>query len=132
MQQRFGGSLAPPLSVEDCEKYMGVAKEAHPQVAEAMATLAALVIAHKEQCSPSTAKGTPHKSGTGLMVPLYPDTVKTLDPHMPWPEELKMMGEIFDKIDPVEEEDLRNAAHHLLWYANELNIGREPMTCDLL
>lgn len=53
---------------------------------------------------------------------------------IPWPRELKTMGEVLDQLpsNTSEQKELRDAAYHLLWYANELCRDREPLTKDVL
>ncbi len=63
---------------------------------------------------------------------LTPDLVDKMSDAVPWPYELKAMGELFAKLDPAAEKELRDACHHLLWFATELSLNREPLTADKL
>lgn len=65
------------------------------------------------------------------IVPLEQDHAQQLYDLIPWDYELDAMAKLFETI-PTEEKHLRDAAHHLLWYAKELNLDREPLTADRL
>jgi hypothetical protein len=123
-----GGSFAPPLTAEKLVRFRELAQQAGPQPAEAMEKLCQMVEAH-QRLAPATEGGKPHSSGMGVIIPLKEETVAALDQHVPWREELQMYANWFEQI-PVGE--LRDAAHHLLWYAWELYFDREPMTTDKL
>jgi hypothetical protein len=80
----------------------------------------------------STGDGKPHPSGRGVIVDLDKSIADALWEHIPWDDELKAFAALFDKLDPVAEANLRNAAFHLLWHAKELELDREPITTDKL
>jgi hypothetical protein len=61
--------------------------------------------------------------------PLEDEAAAVLWDAVPWPRELKAMGEVFAEI-PADRRELRDAAHHLLWHAVELAMDREPLTSD--
>lgn len=130
-QTYIGGSFAPPLTPAKLKQYVELAADASPQVTEAMAVLADAVEAYWKH-KPSKQAGTAHPSGRGFIVPLEPETIKALDSAVPWNEELEMYAKVFDRIDPVAQRDLRNAAFHLLWFGRELFLDREPITADKL
>ena len=48
---------------------------------------------------------------------------------LPSTEQLRECGERFDRLPRGE---LRDAAFHLLWFATELSLGREPITNDTI
>ena len=123
-----GGSFAPPLTESVISDYRGLVKKAEPQVAEAMQKLLDCVDVWWE-LPESTEKSSKHESGRADVTPLDEKTKKTLWDHIPWTDELRMYAGLFDRIDPSQKE-LRDAAHHLLWFAFELDLDREPLTLD--
>jgi hypothetical protein len=132
MQPRVGGSFAPPLDADKLAAYRELAEGAGGAVGYTMLQLCAMAEAFLEH-PPAKGAGTPHPSGAPIaMVPLSKETVEALDPHVPWPHECDAMAQLFEGIDPAGQRDLRNAAHHLLWYARELTLDRRPLTADLL
>ena len=48
----------------------------------------------------------------------------------PWMAELDRYAMLFDELHPVGQRDLRNCAHHLLWFCKEICSDREPLTMD--
>lgn len=131
LEPRKGGSFAPPLTEETIKKYRVLAESAPAQVKDGMGVLLVLACEHRKHPE-SAAVGTPHPSGRGVMVPLAVAVADAIDPFTPWDDELRMFGDVFGRIDSVEHKELRDAAHHLLWYAKELSLGREPITTDKL
>lgn len=72
--------------------------------------------------------------GTYEIKSLQSDHIVLLDSTTPWMRELKTLSNesatgVFDKLP---NDDLRNAAFHLLWHAMELSLDREPCTNDKL
>lgn len=132
-QQRFGGSFAPPLSDDLLAQYRARAEALEPQspIRDAMLKLLAACEVWWE-LPESNGSGRPHASGKGVIIDLEPEHVLALWDHVPWDWELKAYGILFDKIDPVGERDLRDAAYHLLWHGWELYLDREPLTADKL
>jgi hypothetical protein len=126
-----GGSFAPPLDPGKLIAYRKLAGGAEPRVQHALNELCDMVEAfHKHPRS--KRQGTPHPSGVGLMVPLEKEVAAAIDAHVPWADECESLKQVFGAIDPVGQKELRDAAHHLLWYAIELERGRQPMTSDQL
>lgn len=72
------------------------------------------------------------KEVRGIEQPLQPEQVESLWDTTPWMRELVAMEPILDKINPQSEKELRNAAFHLLWFAKEITLDREPMTTERL
>lgn len=62
--------------------------------------------------------------------PLEQEHVKALDAVTPWDTECTLMGQLFDRIKG--DDNLRNAAFHLLWFTKEITRDREPMTLEVL
>lgn len=131
VQPRIGGSFAPPLDAEGLKKYRELAESAEPRTRDAMLSLCDMVKAH-HSLPKSKKAGSVHPSGSGVIVPLEDKAIEDLDPHVPYEDECRLLGELFDKIDAGRQKELRNAAFHLLWFANELTRDREPMTSDKL
>jgi hypothetical protein len=117
-EQAKAGSAAKAITPAKLKEYREQAASADPQVREYMEELAAAVSAYHKAAD----KGEP-------AAVLSPALQKALDPALPWPEQFNAYAAVFDRIDPVNAKPLRTAAHHLLWYANELaNVGRNPAT----
>jgi hypothetical protein len=138
---RFGGSFAPPLDADNVKSYRELAEggDVSPQVADAMGVLIKMVETHLDRPAPKAAKGKgkaaepagmPHPSGLGTIVDLPEEEVERLWDVVPWQEEVTMYGQVFDRIDPAKEKPLRDAAFHLLWFAQELTMDRAPITSD--
>lgn len=132
--QRIGGSFAPPLTDELLAAYKAMIEALPPQsqIRDAMARLLACCEKWWELPDSIGTEARAHPSGLGTIVPLEAVHQKALWEHIPWPEELEHFGVLFDGIDPVAEKPLRDAAHHLLWHAKELELDREPLTADKL
>lgn len=126
--RHVGGSFAPPLTREMLVSFKAMAANAPSQIGDAMTVLINCVDRH-HCCPPSKLKGSPHASGRGLHVPLEEHVEAALEAHIPWPEEMAMYAALFGKL---EQGPLCHAAHHLLWYVKELDLGREPITTDKL
>lgn len=125
---QIGGSFAPPLTDELLAAYHAQALEATEEVRDAMLKLHALA-AQWWELPESTGDGKPHPSGRGFVVALDEPIAKQLWDAIPWTRELDMMAALFETL-PVGA--LRNAAFHLLWFAKELDLDREPLTSDKL
>lgn len=126
---RVGGSFAPPLTDKNLSAYRDLAAAAPAQIGEAMTRLADMVAGYRA-VPPTVAGVEPHPSGVGSIRKLAEDTVKRIWDLVPWKEELDMMAGLFDRLDPVTQKAIRDAAYHLLWYAYELFLDREPITKD--
>lgn len=129
--QHVGGSFAPPLTDELLTRYAAVATQAEPQVADALNALLKCVRAWWE-LPESTAAGSPHPSGRGMIVELEKGVASSLWPLIPWGHEIAAIQGLFDKLpsDTDAQKALRNAAFHLLWHVIELDKDREPITND--
>jgi hypothetical protein len=130
---RYGGSFAPPLSDELLNSYKTMI-DALPAsaVKDAMATLHNCCSKWWELPESVGAPGKPHPCGVGIIVDLDRPIAEALDEHIPWPHELEAMKGLFEQISPASQKELRDAAHHLLWHAIELERDREPLTNDKL
>ncbi len=135
--RHVGGSFAPPLTVPELERYHDLALTAEPEVRDAMTRLCEMTEAylsvkvHKPDGKDVPAPVRFHPSGYGEIKALPGDAVQTLDPHVPYARELEYLKGLFDTI-PAAQKALRDAAHHLLWYAAELCLDRHPITTDTL
>jgi hypothetical protein len=128
----LGGSFAPPITDEKLAAYKALAASAPQRVRTAMEELIAAVDAWWALPESSKA-GSKHPTGVGAIVPLEDDHVQKLWDVVPWDYELAPLSNsqgtgVFDDLTG----DLRNAAFHLLWFANELTKDREPITADKL
>lgn len=124
----YGGSFAPPLDAAGVAAYRALAASAGGYVGEAMSALCDMVEVFR-QTPDSPLEGVPHRSGVGLVVPLEAAEVARIWDVVPYAEEIEAYRKAFDTI-PTEQKALRDAAHHLLWYAIELEKDRQPLTCD--
>lgn len=130
-----GGHFAPAITDTMLATYAAdIASLVPGQVKDVLTSLLTLLQTWKAlpasqpnaapQANPQT-----HPSGRGLIVSLDETCKAALYELIPWPSELKMYGELLDAITDL---TTRNMAFHLLWYATELNLGREPITMDKL
>jgi hypothetical protein len=125
---QFGGSFAPPLTAEKLASYkeqVGAFEE--PYKGE---VLKLIDMVETFQQTPASSNGSsPHPSGTGFITPLEDAEIKRIWDKVPWWYEVDALKTLFDKL-PVG--NLRNIAFHLLWFAQELTLDREPLTNDKL
>lgn len=133
MPLTYGGTFAPPFTDEKLADYKALAESpsTSPEVSDAMLVLHAC-IAQWWELPESNGAGKPHISGRGVIVPLEAEIAKTMFDAIPWKKELDAYATLFDGIDNGTDKPLRDAAFHLLWGVNELNLDREPMTTDKL
>lgn len=131
--QHVGGSFAPPIDEAKLAGYESLAVSAGGRVGEEMAKLLKMTRAWWE-LPESTRPGTEHPSTPrAAVIPLEDAHVKALWDLVPWPDELKLLSNgidsgVFDSLTGP----LRDAAFHLLWFAGELTLDREPITLDKL
>lgn len=143
---RIGGFFAPPIDDEKLEVYRDLAHTApSPAISEAMLKLCDMVEVFN-QTPPSTLTGEKHPSGLGMVVPLEDQEVRRIDEYVPWQHEIESLigvskngtyvAGLFDQLPTgqkgSEENNRRNAAYHLAWYAVELCKDREPMVTTRL
>ena len=64
--------------------------------------------------------------------PLEEQYVDALWNVTPWMDELLALEPLLEKIDPVSQKALRDAAFTLMFFCKELTLDREPMTMDRL
>jgi hypothetical protein len=134
--------FAPPMTEGLLARYREMADalpDTRGEVRDAMRELLACVEAWWGLPESSGSLTDPHleirhrgKEVAVRLVSLTPDLKRRLDDAVPWPYELRSMEELFGRIDPVADKPLRDAAFHLLWFARELDLGREPLTQDRL
>lgn len=130
LPRHHGGSFAPPLTDKLLSSYAQLAAGAPPEIKDAMQTLLKCVCQWWDLPESSGKEGTePHLSGKGTIVTLDSEIADALWDNIPWIHELQMLEKLFETITSA---PLRNAAHHLLWFAKELELGREPITADKL
>jgi len=128
LPSRIGGSFAPKLDDSKLVEYSEIALSADDKTSDMMKKLIEMVSVFN-QTPYSKLQGTKHDSGMGMVVPLEDAEVERIWDYVPWKEECEMMSKVFENLPNGL---LRNAAFHLLWYANELCQDREPMTMDRL
>lgn len=132
--------LAPPLTDQKLAAYKKlISAQPAGEVRDALETLLKCVEAWwalpESKGEPAGRWQVRHKGKT-LAVPerkLDPEHVQALDAVTPWMRELDLLSNnrdtgLFDGLKG----ELRNAAFHLLWFAREITLDREPMTQDSL
>lgn len=131
---RYGGSFAPPLTDTALASYRAIVASLPDRspVRDAMQRLLACCEAWWELPDSRGTQNWAHPSGRGTVIELQSEHQAALWDVIPWREELDHFAKLFDGIDPVKEKPLRDAAHHLLWHARELEMDREPLTANLL
>ena len=123
LTQRVGGSFAPPLDKAKLAEYEKLESTIEDrQIADYFRSLIAM-LRHFWKTPASKLPGSPHPSGTGVIVPLEEDEIKRIWDSVPWSEECDLIGQVFDKLETG---PLRNAAYHLLWYAR-FSKGASPV-----
>lgn len=133
-----GGSFAPPLDARTLERYYDLALTAEPEVRDAVRKLCETANAYLSVKNDPAHEGKVpapvryHPSGYGEIRALPGAAVLALDPHVPYPRELEYLKGLFETIPADAQGALRDAAHHLLWYAAELCLDRHPITTDTL
>jgi len=124
MAQRLGGSFAPRITDDKLEEYRQLAGNVPDQrCSEYMIQLVEMLDLFNETPE-SSLPGTKNPLA-GMVVPLEDAEIKRIWDKVPYMEECDLIGKAFDILPPGEQ---RNAAYHLLWYARELTLDREPMT----
>ena len=119
-------TFAPGLTDAALEKYkvlVRTLKGPAKAPAEALLKLVTTWITLPE----SKSLPSPHPSGLLQVVELEEKYKEALYDLIPWPSELKTYAEIFETLT---ETPTRNMCFHLLWYAHEFNLGREPLSND--
>lgn len=130
--------FAPALTREHLARYAELAAGAEERAADAMRQLIRMVELFLETPAstlPGETLRVSAKHGERVIsqvqaVPLEAAEIKRMWDAVPWSEELDAFDTIFDRIDPLRDAELRNAAYHLLWYGRELTIDREPMVLE--
>lgn len=127
--------IAPPLSSGCLAKYADIIDAHNDQFGAAMQVcLNAIEIwwelpdSEREKLASFSLK---HKDEDHVydIVPLEEEHVKALWEHLPWDYEIDAIQNLFNTI-PMAQNELRDAAFHLLWHVKELSLDREPITQD--
>lgn len=100
----LGGTFAPPLSDEALAKYEKMAAQFpdRSQIKEAFLKLLACCKQWWELPESSGAEARAHPVGVGVIVPLETSIADSLWEAIPWKDELKAYGKLFDTIQQVE------------------------------
>ena len=129
MPKAFAGVFAPKLTSEGLERYKSLAKSEliSRRSREYMESLIAML-----ELFWQTPESTLPSEGD-LIVPLEEAEIQRIWDAVPWMDECDVIGKEFEKIPAAgATTEIRNAAFHLLWYARELTLDREPRTKDKL
>lgn len=126
-----GGIFAPPLPVEKARGYRELAASLEDFIKEPFLRLCDMVEQFHETPE-SQLPGIAHVTNRALVVPLEDVEKDRMYDAIPWPHEMEMYGALFELLDPVSQKTERDAAFHLLWFARELDLDREPLTTDKL
>lgn len=115
----IGGFFAPAMTSEKISKYESLLDDSDVpgDVREAMEKLLNL----------ATIRQAGNQTGGS---PLHPEEIRKLDVHIPWDWEIDAYRKLFDEIRVETSKALRDAAFHLLWWAEMLSKGIEPTTQD--
>ena len=138
--------FAPPIDSKRLDRYKSLAAIADAPVQDAMEELIRMVEKFQEtpeSREPGLALQTeytrnPFRNEKGIpkpppkIVPLEQVEVNRMWDFVPWPHEINAMAALFDQIPNESKKELRDAAFHLIWFARELVLDREPMTNDKL
>lgn len=154
-------SFAPPLTDESLARYEELANEQEGELLDALTTLLACVktwwelpestrkdvtrwqsnyVVPNPDYDPLASKLTKQGQKNKLVpftfeeTPLEESHIEALDSVTPWMRELDTLSTPQDTgpFDSLPSGELRNAAFHLLWFAKELTLDREPLTKDKL
>lgn len=123
----IGGSFAPPITEDHVKNWPTLIAATNGLTRTALEVLHKLMLAHRPHKA-KALKGEPHPSGKGIIMPLADDVKKACEPHLPSHAEMEIFGQLFESLGGP----IRDVAFHLLWYARELELGREPPTTDLI
>ena len=120
--------MAPDITPKHLVAYRNLAATADRKIRDVMLQLCSMV-EHFRKTPESQLKGRPvqfmNASGKiAVAVPLEQDEITRIFDFVPDEDEIKMYGQRFDTLPAG---DLRDAAFHLLWFANELVKDREPI-----
>jgi len=121
-----GGSFAPKLTAGEVHAMSPLFSECDAEVKDVVGILSRCVLTFLETPE-SRLPGMPHPSGVASVVPLEEDEKRRIFDVVPWSWECDTYGRVLDRL-PLG--NARNAAYHLLWYARELTVDREPITVD--
>ena len=133
MKMHIGGSFAPPLTDAKLDEYELLIEAL--SISPLKDGLMALLKCCRSWWALPESKAAEcwqHESGKGIVIPLELAHQKSLWNEIPWTHEIQAIEVLSDKIDPIAQKDLRDAAFHLLWHVKELDLDREPMTADKL
>lgn len=127
MANEVGGSFAPPITDDMLKKWEKLNEKVGGLTGKAIEQLIETVRTHRKHV-PTRTGGKPHKSGKGTIFNLSTKAKEACENCLPSADERKLMGQMFESLSG----DERNMAFHLLWYANEIGLDREPITSDLV
>lgn len=129
IKSEAGGSFAPPIDDTKLAAYKQLIDQLDPLTpCGGYARDLVRMFETFQQTPASTLPGKPHPCGRGEIVPLEEGEVSRMWDLVPWSEECDTMGKAFDTLTG----GVRDACFHLLWYARELTLDREPITTDKL
>lgn len=135
------GCFAPPLSDKTLAEYKELIKEADGEIKDELEKLLTCVSAWWHLPEPKKTGREPRLAllhrGEEMEVPIIPMDpahVEKLDPVTPYMRELNTLSNeagtgLFDRLRAG---PLRECAFHLLWFAKEITLDREPLTQDKL
>lgn len=126
---KVGGSFAPPITAAQLAQYKEIASLATEQVREVMLNLIKMVEVFQQTPRSSLASDV-GPVGIGMLTPLENEEIQRIWDLVPWDYECDAYQGLFERIPP--DSQVRTPAFHLLWYARELTMDREPMTNDML
>lgn len=136
---------APPLTPAMVDRAEELAKSVGGPVGAEVVKLC-IMYRHFHLTPESRERPRPHPSGLVKMTPLSKAEIARIDEHVPWSHEIVALKDLFGTLDPgvrqvgpcqnevtdPNAKEFNDLAHHLLWYACELALDREPITSDKL
>ena len=130
--KHIGGSFAPSIDDVGIATYGSLIASCEDLEAKDILQKLHTMLTEFRKTPESSLTGAAHPAGRGVMVPLEDAEIQRIWDVVPWQYEIEAYKPVLDRLDPVAQKDLRNAAFHLLWFAQELCLDREPLTKDRL
>lgn len=124
----IGGTHAPPITVGQIDEYRKVIGALEERRLRVILTQLLNLVCDWYTLPDSNTVPKDHPSGRCKVVGLSAEITEILKEKIPFKEELKMFAEVLEQQNGL----VRNIGYHLLWYATELSLGREPITLDKL
>ncbi len=124
------GTFAPVITPELLSTYRTIVEEQAPkEIRQELLNLCQMMEVFQETPESQEPKE-PHPTNTGFVQRLSEAEIRRIDSFVPWDWEIKALARQCRDLPP--KSATRKAAYHLLWYARELTLDREPCTRNKL